>query len=661
VMDATCIKDNKPKMLKILRRAANSDEKRIAFYLCSPELMREPGNHCVPIDEVLAIPEDADYEILVMPFLVPFDFPRFDTLGEIVDFFKEVFVGLQFLHRHRIVHWDCTGRNLMMDASELVPEGVHPIEHKLNLQANGPSKCRYMQMQRPPRYLWINFGMSVQFSESDTSFILSADPGNDGTLPEYQALPNLYDYRILHLVQHDPFASDICYPGNMIRRYFLNVGYSNFEFLLPLVADMTANDPSKRPPIDKCISRLDELIGTLSSSKLHSVVSSSMSNERLNDIEEWWQSQYKWLESCGYRLRQRYKPGWVASWVQNPSLSHWKCEDRFSVLSSVVIDATSIKDNKPKMLKKILRHAIDSDEKRIALYLCSPELASDPENHCVPIDEVLSIPGDDVYEILVMPRLAQFDFPRFDTLGEIMDFFREVFVGLQFLHRHRIAHRDCTGRNLMMDANGLIPQGFHPMRPTYNLQANGPYKQRYMRTQRPPKYFWIDFGMSVQFSDSDTSFILSADLGNDRTLPEYQCLPSLHDYRVLHLVQHDPFPSDIYYLGNMVRRYFFDGKYTASIKKNLDILHTLVADMTATDPSTRPTIDECLVRLDEVIKKLSSSKLRSQVHHAKDNIFGDIARFFPYWTRRVSYVVRRIPPIPVRKYGDSAKSEKGPL
>ncbi|KAF9481586.1 hypothetical protein BDN70DRAFT_517706 [Pholiota conissans] len=101
--------------------------------------------------------------------------------------------------------------------------------------------------------------------------------------------------------------------------------------------------------------------------------------------EKWWQEHYEWSESC-----------------------------------PVAIDATRNKDNKPKILK-ILKHDADS-------YLCSPELATDPSNNCVHIDEILPISGHDECEILVMPFLVLFNFPRFDTLGEIMDFCREVFV-----------------------------------------------------------------------------------------------------------------------------------------------------------------------------------------------------------------------------------------
>lgn len=78
-------------------------------------------------------------------------------------------------------------------------------------------------------------------------------------------------------------------------------------------------------------------------------------------------------------------------------------------------------------------------------------------------------------------------------------------------------------------------------------------------------------------------------------------------------------------------------------------MQTLVQDMVQDDPTKRPDIDECVFRLEEIVRSLSSWKLRSQIQLADDNIFGYIYRFFPHWARRLSYIIRRIPPIPVRK------------
>jgi hypothetical protein len=45
----------------------------------------------------------------------------------------------------------------------------------------------------------------------------------------------------------------------------------------------------------------------------------------------------------------------------------------------------------------------------------------------VPIYEVLKVPGEDDKVILVMPLLRDWDSPPFETVGEGVDFFQQLF------------------------------------------------------------------------------------------------------------------------------------------------------------------------------------------------------------------------------------------
>lgn len=98
------------------------------------------------------------------------------------------------------------------------------------------------------------------------------------------------------------------------------------------------------------------------------------------------------------------------------------------------MDAIRLKDNKPVVLKKVPKpgRIVDDEEEEVALHLSSPLLSKDPRNHSVPIYDVLSIPGDDDYDILVMPLLRPFHNPRFDTIGECVDFFQQIFQARPF-------------------------------------------------------------------------------------------------------------------------------------------------------------------------------------------------------------------------------------
>ncbi len=91
-----------------------------------------------------------------------------------------------------------------------------------------------------------------------------------------------------------------------------------------------------------------------------------------------------------------------------------------------VLDAVRVKDGSTVMLKQVEK-SLHPFESEIGSYLSSPELASDPRNHCCPILEVLQDPLDQDLQLLVMPLLRLFDSPKLATVGEAVDFFRQTF------------------------------------------------------------------------------------------------------------------------------------------------------------------------------------------------------------------------------------------
>lgn len=98
-MDVTRISDGTPIMLKTASRNWHPEEAAIAQYLGSEPLVSDPQNHCIPVYEAFPVPEalqaqEADEngeDLLVMPFLRPIFNPPFDTIGEAVDFFSQIF------------------------------------------------------------------------------------------------------------------------------------------------------------------------------------------------------------------------------------------------------------------------------------------------------------------------------------------------------------------------------------------------------------------------------------------------------------------------------------------------------------------------------------------------------------------------------------------
>jgi hypothetical protein len=90
-MDATRIMDGKFVVLKITRKSSHPFETEIGTLFSTPPLANDPANHCVPIYEVLQVPDDEDKLLLVMPLLRPYDDPRFDTFGEALEFLRQIF------------------------------------------------------------------------------------------------------------------------------------------------------------------------------------------------------------------------------------------------------------------------------------------------------------------------------------------------------------------------------------------------------------------------------------------------------------------------------------------------------------------------------------------------------------------------------------------
>ncbi|KII92697.1 hypothetical protein PLICRDRAFT_103575 [Plicaturopsis crispa FD-325 SS-3] len=346
----------------------------------------------------------------------------------------------------------------------------------------------------------------------------------------------------------------------------------------------------------------------------------------INGREHFWVKHYTWLEDCGYKLRPRYAPDWIPSWIGTNKLLDL-FEDGKTIFTERICDAIRIADGSFVSLKKI-RRSSHPYEVEIGQFLSSAPLVSDPTNHCVPLIDVLEVPDDEDVVILVMPLLRYYDNPRFDTFGETIEFLRQILEGLHFMHKHRVAHRDIHKLNVMMDATPLYPVPYHPFDLSMKRDYSGTAKH-FTRTQRPVKYYIIDFGISRRYKPEDGPPLEDPIYGGDKTVPEFQ--KSLDPC--------DPFPTDIYYLGNMIREHFLNERY------GFDFLKPLVEDMVQDDPSMRPQMDEVLSRFTAIRESLGSWKLRSRVVNRRDHPLDTPYRGFCHWMRRINFIARRVPAI----------------
>ncbi len=209
---------------------------------------------------------------------------------------------------------------------------------------------------------------------------------------------------------------------------------------------------------------------------------------------------------------------------------------------------------------------------------------------------------------------------------------------------------DCTYENIMLDPSGMYPDSFHPVDPKkskdFLRKAKG-----YSRTRRPTRYLLIDFGHSRLYDPANGPPLDQPLRGGDKSAPEHR------DGKT----PCNPFPTDVYYLGNLVREdymqvrvlfYLFlslQNKILTSKNQRydgLEFMQPLIADMVQEDPTKRPNMDEVVTRFAEMRNKLSTWKLRSRM--ARNIEIWPVAawRSVAHWYRTIGYVLARKAPIP---------------
>ena len=98
----------------------------------------------------------------------------------------------------------------------------------------------------------------------------------------------------------------------------------------------------------------------------------------------------------------------------------------------------------------------------------------------------------------------------------------------------------------MMDSTPILPKSFHPQRSRMSRDFKHFVSPR-SRTAHPVKYYITDFGLSSRYSAEETNPLEVPIMGGDRSVPEFR-----HDKTT----PRNPFPTDVYYAGNLVRTSF---------------------------------------------------------------------------------------------------------
>ncbi|KIJ57330.1 hypothetical protein M422DRAFT_219243, partial [Sphaerobolus stellatus SS14] len=371
---------------------------------------------------------------------------------------------------------------------------------------------------------------------------------------------------------------------------------------------------------------------------------------KISPSEKFWLNQRDWLETQGYRLRRRYQADWRPSWDVDSVI--WPTTEDSLKPRRTLMDATRISDNTTVMLKRVWKRS-GVMELNLNKLFRAEEYACDPANHCSSYTELLEVPGHDGLFVMVMPFLRPYNNPEFLAIHECLDFFQQLFEGVAFLHRHCIAHRDLHAGNIMMDASELYPEGFHPIDIIRSRDYKGKAKQYFTRSEKRPKYYIIDFGISEQYNSisSVSDFPI---MGGDKSVPEFQ---GEGRYK-----KQNPFPTDIYYIGNLIQTDFLDvSTFVLYRYCNLVFIRNLVDKMRSPDPANRPSIEVVLRDFEVIRNSLAPSLLRSRcLKHSERNIL-----MAPIWLyrnlrheirQRTSHLQFQIPSFVSRNTSTCAKS-----
>lgn len=100
--------------------------------------------------------------------------------------------------------------------------------------------------------------------------------------------------------------------------------------------------------------------------------------------------------------------------------------------------------------------------------------------------------------------------------------------------------------NIMLDPHDMYPNLYHLVA----TDSNRDYKRdarHYSRTRRPCKYYWTDFGLSRRYEPDNLNPLEVPILGGDKSVPEFK-----ED----ETIPRNPFPTDVHYLGNLIREDF---------------------------------------------------------------------------------------------------------
>ncbi|KAG5351820.1 hypothetical protein C0989_004812 [Termitomyces sp. Mn162] len=220
-MDAIRVSDG----VKVVMKCVDTRRQEVSIAQYLRGLPREERNHTVPILDILRLPNDECKALIVTPMLVSFGKVPFRYVGEFAEMVEQL-IKL----------------NIMMDASKVIPRGVHFANTFTHDGVKYGLKWHPRWSVRPVQYYFIDFGLSKRYANDELETITGLN-GQDRSVPE-----------LLVDRPYDPWKVDVYQLGNVVLQTIKK--YDGLEVFLPLASAMTASNPQSRPSPAKALDML---------------------------------------------------------------------------------------------------------------------------------------------------------------------------------------------------------------------------------------------------------------------------------------------------------------------------------------------------------------------------------------------------------------------
>ncbi|KAI0088661.1 hypothetical protein BDY19DRAFT_994034 [Irpex rosettiformis] len=380
-------------------------------------------------------------------------------------------------------------------------------------------------------------------------------------------------------------------------------------------------------------------------------------------LEEFWRNRHDIIKERGYLLCPQNCSGCtkisaVCKQSQYPAYTVDLPEPHTvnrNIAVPHTIHATHITDGRLVVIK-VMQHSISEGLRRLQ----SRRLDIQPNNRCTRVLDMFEDikPTNRNAEkrwIVVLPFLCPVPSASLKTVGDVAEFVNQALMGIAFMHRYNVAHRDCSMHSILTDTGTEHIHQIHREEMeraflsgiTQHETAFLPFLSNETddsgRPQRRSQLYFtgIDYWVWIAPSQAEAYGALAqGNCSRDLSPPEYDPPWAQEFRRVCSGMENDefqefynPFTLDIYLVGMMLKKDFLE-RYS-----NVEFLRALVEIATHEDREMRPSAAEYLKEWSVALASISPFARWCGLH-PRDNS----------WVKRLGMSISRLSKLRVFKW-----------